>query len=453
MAVVNAIAGAFLALSIYPMAVTYFPPKVIERTATSVRIKLGLPMYNDDNHRIDGDLPAVAVFDSNGERIGFTLGGEDHIMEDSDTKVIGDIKVMHINQKKNSFAEYISVSKGGTDGVCISSISITMASDNEAKYALLSDIPILLGAYVYLSNDPVIANDGEDVVARPGCFWIDGPNKDGKMEDDAHQGLSWHITDFLGNEDRIAQYNEFPDTLKKSIPRIQMWDYINPMHCVPVFWPPLPVSKDGYGGDADVQRVLKERGELHCGDDKDGGQLLHPTNKPDQPIIPDTNTKIRLRQGKRQAGRFATMQYGYPPGTEDTAFKRSLEFDMAQESANTLLRTREFKRSKDDDDKPACPSVHTRRVVVSTKAMHNGGAKYLCENPKARGPDFVSTLEGKFCDMCTRHLWDVCSATVTDACFDVNAKLVRPGKSGIYGRDLFGRAIPSKNYTSIVEWK
>jgi hypothetical protein len=97
MAVVNAIAGAFMALSIYPMAVTYFPPKVIESTATSVRIKLGLPRYQDDNHRIDGDLPAVAVFDSNGERIGFTLGGEHHIEEDSDTKVIGDIKVMHIN--------------------------------------------------------------------------------------------------------------------------------------------------------------------------------------------------------------------------------------------------------------------------------------------------------------------------------------------------------------------
>jgi hypothetical protein len=323
-----------------------------------------------------------------------------------------------------------------------------MASDNEAKYALLSDIPILLGAHVYLSNDPVIAANGKDVVARPGCFWIDGPNKDGKTDDDSHQGLSWHITDFLGNEDRIAQYNEFPDTLKKSIPRIQMWDYINPMHCVPVFWPPLPVSKDGYGGDVDVQRVLKETGELHCGDDKDGGQLLYPSNKPNPPIISDLKTKIRLRQRERQSRRFATMHYDYPPVTGNTPFKRSLEFDMAQESANTL-RAREFDTR--DGDKQACPPAHTRRVVVSTKEMHNGGAKHLCENPMSRGPDFVSTLEGKFCDICTRHLWDICLDIVTDACFDVDAKLVRPGTSRVYGRDLLGRTTPSKNYTSVIE--
>lgn len=450
MAVINAIAGAFMALSIYPMSLSYFPPKLVESTATSVRIKLGLPRYNDKIHNIDGDLPAVAVFNSNGERIGFTLGGEHHIKEDSDTKVIGDIQVMHIDQKKNSFAEYISVSHGGTDAVCISSISITMASDNEAKYSLLSDIPILLGAHFYLSSDPVIAPDYKDVVSRPGCFWIDGPNEDGKTDGDSHQGLSWHVTDFLGNEDRIAQYNEFPDTLKKSIPRIQMWDHIHPMHCVPVFWPPLPVSEDDYGGDVDVQRVLKETGELHCGDDEDGGQLLYPSNNPNPPIIPDSKTKIRLRQGKRQGGRFATMQYNYPPGTGNTPFKRSLEFNMAQQSANHSLARKIHQRS---EDKPACPSVHTRRVVVSTKEMHNGGAKYLCENPMSRGPDFISTLEGKFCDMCTRQLWDICSDIVTAACFDVDTKLVRAGTDGVHARDLLRRTIPLKNYTSVVVWK
>lgn len=105
-----------------------------------------------------------------------------------------------------------------------------------------------------------------------------------------------------------------------------------------------------------------------------------------------------------------------------------------------------------DEARADCSAVHANRIVISEKETHNGGAKELCEAENSWGPDFVSTLEGKFCDMCTRHLWDICSETITKACFDAATSTVRPG-NGIRGRDLFGRMPPVKNYTNVVEWK
>lgn len=98
----NAIGGAFLALSLYPLSQSYFPPKAT--TATVVRIRLGLANHKDSGANIGGDIPEVSLFNANGERIGFTMEGG-HIQEDSSTLASGgDIRVEHINQKKDAAA-------------------------------------------------------------------------------------------------------------------------------------------------------------------------------------------------------------------------------------------------------------------------------------------------------------------------------------------------------------
>ncbi|RDL38340.1 uncharacterized protein BP5553_02680 [Venustampulla echinocandica] len=419
MAVANAIGGVFLALSIYPLALTYLPPKA--KTATAVRIKLGLPQFQDKVASLAGDKPAVSLFNSNGERIGFTLGGG-HIEEDSDTKPTGDIQVMHINQEQNSFAEYISISATGSDAICISSITITMAADDQPNFALFGDIPI--------------SSRGQDVS-------LQRYKTTGKTTNDIKQGISWHVTDFLGHENRIEQYNTHPDTMCKSIPRLQMWDYMDPLHCVPIFWPPLPDSKGGL--DQDTAQVLSDTGSLHCDMEK-GQQLLYPSNKPNPRVVPSSTSIRRLRKAFITSGRNSRTVFRYPPGSDK---RRSIDVEDWELSANILdSRVPELNQKTDSD----CPSVHANRIVISEKETHNGGAKELCEAPNSWGPDFVSTLEGKFCDMCTRHLWDICSDKITTACFDMTTSTVRPG-NGIRGRDFFGRAIPVKNYTTVLEWK
>jgi hypothetical protein len=148
--VFSAIGGIFMALSIKPLLSSYFPNK--PTTGTTVRIKIGLSMYGDKDSSLGGDIPAVAVFNSNSERLGFTMGGG-KLVEDSDTKVPGDIHVIHIDQKKDSFAEYISFSYGGSDVICISSVTIIIVVDDSPNFVFFGDVPIAYNVDFYVSND------------------------------------------------------------------------------------------------------------------------------------------------------------------------------------------------------------------------------------------------------------------------------------------------------------
>lgn len=165
-----------------------------------------------------------------------------------------------------------------------------MVSDT-TPYSLFGDIPIACGAKFYQSNDVTIVDKS---AYHSRCFWIDGPEKDGKTTNDLKQGISWHIPDFLGEVARLNQYNEFPDTLCKSIPRLQMWDYIDPLHCIPIFKEEtLSGSADGL--DAHRDKVVADTGILQC-DDEPGQLLLYPSNKPNPQIVPDSKSRARLRQ-------------------------------------------------------------------------------------------------------------------------------------------------------------
>ena len=90
-------------------------------------------------------------------------------------------------------------------------------------------------------------------------------------------------------------------------------------------------------------------------------------------------------------------------------------------------------------------------VVISDIDSHS--AKELCENHTSVGPDFVSTKEGLYCDMCAHELWHVCSASVSKGCFDMTSRTMRPG-GGIQGRDEASeRVVPEKSYEKTTHWK
>ena len=59
-----------------------------------------------------------------------------------------------------------------------------------------------------------------------------------------------------------------------------------------------------------------------------------------------------------------------------------------------------------------------RVLVISDIEAHS--AEDLCASDYARGPDFVSQYEKKFCDMATRTIYPLCDGSVQTDCFDVD---------------------------------
>lgn len=101
--------------------------------------------------------------------------------------------------------------------------------------------------------------------------------------------------------------------------------------------------------------------------------------------------------------------------------------------------------------------------------FENHSAKLLCESESSIGADFVSIVEGIYCDMACKEWWPTCTTSLLTGCFDLTKKAVVggvPGNSGhhnstsghvngthVHARDAAtGRVIPTKSYDTSVVW-
>ena len=90
-------------------------------------------------------------------------------------------------------------------------------------------------------------------------------------------------------------------------------------------------------------------------------------------------------------------------------------------------------------------------LVVSGRPGHS--AKELCESETSYGADFVSTVEGIYCDMEVKQAWPLCNATITTSCFDMTSRSVLGGTPNVHVRDsTSGGDIPSKSYKTFETW-
>ncbi len=82
------------------------------------------------------------------------------------------------------------------------------------------------------------------------------------------------------------------------------------------------------------------------------------------------------------------------------------------------------------------------RLVVSSHASHT--ATELCQSETSRGPDFISLIDGYFCDMETHEILPLCNSATNNSteCYylDETAKVKRNG------------AQRRKSYTKILKW-
>lgn len=87
-------------------------------------------------------------------------------------------------------------------------------------------------------------------------------------------------------------------------------------------------------------------------------------------------------------------------------------------------------------------------VVISDYKAHC--AEDVCNSKTSRGPSFVSTQDGMYCDMSTKTIHPLCSSAVKYGCFDINTQeLIGPNRRR--PRDLKAREV-QKQYSTHERW-
>ena len=389
-----ALNGAFLALSMIPLAIEFFPKPY--KAKTTVRIGVGLAQESDlGNGTIGGNIPNIALFDGNGNQIGTSHGK--NTIKSGEFK---DIVIKHHDHSYNAPAEYISITSGGTDQICIAYLAITMASGDKNQF--YGDVGKQCGGKWYPSN--LLVETNQDPEFKPSCIWLDSP--DPGTANVFAQGFSFHVPDFGSNQVRAMGYQENPATMCESKPRFHLWgsDLTSEKQCIPVFSPPLAYQPDG-SDPVDTSLTLVD-GKVTC------------SPGPGLPMHPQTNAPMNASN---------TMQ------TESDGIRR-----------RTKIR-RSYQTCSDSS------------VVISDHITHS--AQEVCDSTTSMGPDFVSTTEGLYCDMCTHTIYDVCTSNVTSGCFDMSSQALKPGVNldrrglnAVCDAKRQSRSVPAKSYNRVIHW-
>ena len=398
--IVNAIGFGVLALSLVPLGKSFFPDPV--QYTTTVRIHAGEVQSGEESFNTGGNVPGVGVFDGNGGRIGFMSGTRKGKIDQDNWH---DVAVNPVNSHNNADAEYISVSGGGTDAICISHIEVTTAGGSQFQF--YGDVPKTCGLAWYHSKDYVTLQQAYSY--SPSCFWITSPNDNGKrsgmsadLPDGFPQGISFRILDFQsGNTNRAQQYVDHPETMCQSTPRFKAYQNLTEMNCVPYY--DQPMAETSNFTDADFA-ALKTDGKVAC------------APGPNDPVT--TQQKNQLEQITFGRAGANAPAYG--------AKARSEPVDINKRTGNS--------------------TCNNHQIVVSDYDLHS--ATELCNSATSIGPDFVSTKEDFFCDMCAHELWPLCSPTINQACFDMTSMTIKAGTGSLGSRE-----VPTKKYKRTIQWR
>ena len=400
----NAIMLGVTGLFMVPLVREFFPPD--NAGQTTVRFGVGTAKPGEESKAsTGGSRPRIVLFGTNGNRIGIDDPKTESYIGESQHP---DIPVFPLQRGNTETAEYISITASGKDAVCISYIAITVP--NGDYYSFIGNTPVKCGAVWYESRAIMAGTD-----VRPQCFWL-------SSDDRFLQGLSFRLSDFTNPnatkmEALSKQYDDQPDSLCKSQPRIGLWKTMTEKNCIPYF-KNLP-AKNPDGTDQDPASVIGP-GDLAC--------------------TPGPNTTPP--KGNRAAEIFGSI---FRKSTKRGSAARPDAMERRQsELSNSASQTTDQAVSSDETGE-----VCHEQLVVSDLDGHS--SKRLCESSTSWGPDFVSTVEKTYCDMCNHELWDLCSAEKTTGCFDLDARKLRPRLAIRGSQDVL--TTHEKEYTNVDHWK
>lgn len=239
MAVINVIGALTSVVGIGLMIPSVLPAK--DEKQTVVRIAAGLSINEKDDTA--GNQPGVGLYDVMGRRIGRT---PPHATKIKDGDFM-DIKVPFDKDVGKKPTEYISITNGGNDGLCIAYIALTQPDGT--KKAWYGDVGKACGADWYHSQ----LKTGEDDY-QPACIWIDRDYSYGLK----YQGFGLHIIDFAGTHERADQYNQNNDLMCSAAPRFRMYEKMTEADYIPYFDPPLEYEQTKLT-DKDPKAVLDKK--------------------------------------------------------------------------------------------------------------------------------------------------------------------------------------------------
>ncbi|KAI1908097.1 hypothetical protein LOZ61_005773 [Ophidiomyces ophidiicola] len=235
----GATVGWILALGFLGMGIEGYIPPAPKEPGTSVRIGLGTIR---EEGSAGGNLPGVAAWDVYGKRLGEAWGGKKIISNGSPV----DILAVHYKGLGGALGQYVAVTNGGNDAICIAFMVVKWLEDN---FAWIGDAGKECNADWYYS-ETIIRNSPTGQSFKPVCIWIDRDRSLGLR----FQGFGMHIIDFDVREiGRQRQYTKYPETMC-SRPRFHMYKDMKTEDDIYVFDPPLEYLPDGT--DKDIRKVL-----------------------------------------------------------------------------------------------------------------------------------------------------------------------------------------------------
>ncbi|KAK5944787.1 hypothetical protein PMZ80_001987 [Knufia obscura] len=378
---------------------------------------------------IGGDAPGVTVWDGVGHLIGTSA-------EEGQIGVGSSAQYSFESGDDKRAGQYVSVSAGGTDGVCIAVVTLNTASGND--YAWFGDVGRLCGVPWYYSS-AIFAT------RVPACVWIDTNGDKGHK----YNGFSIHMPSFWDKnrepeaaKARQAQWDQRPELMCKSNPRFTMWDDIVPDNDVPMFLDVLQMT-DGPDTERDQTAVL----DPINWDVTETGEITGPIPK-----------------AKDGSACFAHPDDCHPSGpSAEENLKLNDPVDATRRRRGLRRRQEITARIMPDD------------LRISSFPEHS--AKQLCEDAVSEGPDFVSLTEGLFCDMSTldnrKQLYPLCSTSLETNCFEMDTYTIRgigAGTTAPYPTNTTAAgltlgpttavahvaaavsSVPSKAYTNVQTW-
>ncbi|KAL5322277.1 hypothetical protein ACEPPN_010249 [Leptodophora sp. 'Broadleaf-Isolate-01'] len=466
--------GLDIALTVVSLAAAFVPAS----QETQCRVGIGSKTRTTAGLDLSGgNYPHMFLYDTRGELIDYSIGGGS--AEQASNEIVG------FATGTSTSPEYMMIQASTTDATCISYISLTSAANDQRTWhagyikqcAAIADQNQLW----YPSPEFIPGTD-----FHPGCVWL--------SDDDRFlKAISFKLTDFGFPESETAQraqaqYTQFPNTLCQAPARMAMWT-TPPVDCVPVYLE--EEQRDGTTGfDLDFQKIVDGHA-LVCDmkDAKTLNQNIQPGQGPktlnakqlaDEKAAADaaqaaaneagTNTNAPPPGAGGFGGTVGSIPAGSFGGVAGTTpavgvgnfggvlgsipnpdvvqpTKRSKRSNTRQvqgrstrDSRRQVLDRREVLRREKDH----CVD----RLVISHFGDHS--ATEVCQMSNSWGPDFVSVVEGLYCDMCERELWQLCSVTTTSECFDLERKEVRHKALGAEGEDYIDLR---KKFEIISEWE
>jgi hypothetical protein len=200
-------------------------------------------------------------------------------------------------------------------------------------------------------------------------------------------------------------------------------------------------TPDFFGSDSQ-QALIQADNYWYC----------HPENEPSFKVYTDTNLPRDVVAYNPPRTYSLTQPTSIPPSPPDPSINRRRSAsnktysstdewsNSDQPASNQIVRRYSSPRSTNSTD------TTQHKLITSSDVNHR--ASDLCNHEKSRGPDFVSLVEGKFCDMATKTLYPLCSDQFKVNCFNLDSNQFIPS-GGLTAR---ANALVSRFYSTRTDW-